>query len=55
MFNESQSLFEIIVCPKCKQRFSSSETSFLDCVSCGLRFDVVDGIPVLIMEKATSL
>ncbi|MBT7088449.1 Trm112 family protein [bacterium] len=55
MFNDSQSLFEIIVCPKCKQRFSSPKALFLDCVTCRLRFDVVDGIPILIIEKAARL
>lgn len=43
-----------LACPACLGALSAEEAR-LDCVSCGRSYPVVDGIPVLIAERAQSV
>ena len=51
-------LLEMLVCPKCKgslcERHEGGQ-NFLDCAACGLGYPVQDGIPVMLVEEATTL
>ncbi|MBL0170808.1 MAG: Trm112 family protein [Gemmatimonadaceae bacterium] len=53
----SPELLKILVCPKCKgaldYRLSPSEV--LICRSCQLVYDVLDGIPVMLIDEARAL
>jgi hypothetical protein len=44
---------EGVVCPACWGELSA-DAGALVCVGCGLRYPLVDGIPVLIVERAES-
>lgn len=51
----SQELLEILACPKCKQKIRLlDDGSALECDACRLRYPIVDGIPVMLIEEATS-
>ena len=51
----SQELLEVLACPKCKQKVQLSEDgTSLDCDACRLRYSIVDGIPVMLIEEATA-
>lgn len=51
----SKDLLDILVCPKCKTPVVQ-EGSSLRCTSrdCGLVYPIRDGIPVMLIEEATS-
>jgi SAM-dependent methyltransferase len=44
----------LLVCPKCRGPLTRRESA-LDCTSCHLRYPVVDGIPVLMVDTAQAL
>ena len=49
------SLLEILACPACHAPIEANDAaSTLDCTSdtCGLRYPVRDGIPVLLIDEA---
>jgi uncharacterized protein YbaR (Trm112 family) len=46
-----QELLEILACPNCKAKLEEDGDCVV-CASCGLRYPVRDGIPVLIIEEA---
>ena len=49
-------LLEILVCPKCKGELDYREAeSALDCQHCRLRYEVRDGIPIMLIEEAKPL
>lgn len=49
-------LLEILVCPRCKgELVYREEENALDCESCRIRYDIVDDIPVMIVEEARPL
>ena len=49
-------LLEILVCPKCRSELVyNEERCFLICESCCLRYDVKDGIPLLLIDEAEAL
>ncbi|HLO27381.1 MAG TPA: Trm112 family protein [Geobacteraceae bacterium] len=49
----SAELMAILACPKCKGSIESVEGgSFLACRNCRLRYPVVDGIPLMLIEDA---
>jgi uncharacterized protein len=49
----SADLLEVLACPKCKQKVEVSEDgSALLCENDRLRYPVVDGIPVMLVEEA---
>ena len=51
----SPQLLELLVCPKChgELRPNEQETS-LDCDACKLRYPIVDGIPVMLIDEASN-
>jgi uncharacterized protein len=51
----SKDLLEVLACPKCKQRLQLSEDGgWLICLADHLRYPIVDGIPVMLVEEAES-
>jgi uncharacterized protein len=51
----SRELLEVLACPKCKQKIELSEDGqALLCRSDRLRYPIVDGIPVMLIEEAES-
>jgi uncharacterized protein YbaR (Trm112 family) len=51
----SPELLEVLACPKCKQKVELSEDgSVLTCEVDRLRYPIVDGIPVMLIEEAQS-
>jgi uncharacterized protein YbaR (Trm112 family) len=51
----SKDLLEVLACPKCKQRLQLSEDGgWLICLADRLRYPIVDGIPVMLVEEAES-
>lgn len=49
----SPELLSILVCPACKGDLVYSEAeATLTCNACRLRYRVVDGIPVMLVEEA---
>ena len=49
-------LLEILVCPQCKGELEHEmEPEALVCHACALRYEVRDGIPVLLIDEAESL
>lgn len=49
-------LLAILACPKCKGTLAySADSESLDCHNCRLRFEVRDGIPILLIEDAQPL
>ena len=51
----SPDLLELLACPKCKQKVELSEDGqALLCQTDRLRYPIVDVIPVMLIEEATS-
>ena len=51
----SKELLEVLACPKCKQRLQlSDDGSWLICGNDRLRYPIVDGIPVMLVEEAET-
>ncbi|MBM3944284.1 MAG: Trm112 family protein [Gemmatimonadetes bacterium] len=49
-------LLEILACPKCKAALKyRTDPESLDCGACKLRYEVRDGIPVLLIDEAKPL
>ena len=49
----SKELLEILACPKCKHDIKlEGERLVCTSSSCGLRYPIRDGIPVLLIEEA---
>jgi uncharacterized protein len=49
-------LLDILVCPKCRGDLEYRESeSALTCHECRLRYEVRDGIPIMLIEEATPL
>lgn len=49
-------LLEILVCPKCRGELEYREReSALICHQCKLRYEVRDGIPIMLIDEATPL
>lgn len=51
-----QQLLEILVCPKCKGdlEYREKENALL-CNQCRLRYEVRDGIPIMLIEEAKPI
>ena len=48
-------LLEILACPVCHGRIREREGgSRLQCLECGLQYPVLDGIPILLADRAES-
>ncbi|MGQ0793410.1 MAG: Trm112 family protein [Deltaproteobacteria bacterium] len=51
-----EKLLKIIVCPKCKGKIRlGADGSWLICDSCGIKFPVKDGIPILMAEESEEI
>jgi uncharacterized protein YbaR (Trm112 family) len=51
----SPELLDVLACPKCKQRIELTEDgSALVCRSDRLRYPIVDGVPVMLIEEAET-
>ena len=48
----SQELLEILACPTCHTKVEFKEPNELRCPSCKVRYPIVDGIPVMLIEEA---
>jgi uncharacterized protein len=49
-------LLEILVCPKCKGELDYREAeSELICRACALRYEIRDGIPIMLVDEAKPL
>jgi uncharacterized protein YbaR (Trm112 family) len=56
MSTVSAELLEVLACPKCKQKVELSEDgASLICEACRLRYSIVDGIPVMLIDEAKPL
>lgn len=51
-----QRLLEILVCPKCKGELEyRPEQNELICNACRLRYEIRDGIPIMLVDEARPL
>jgi uncharacterized protein len=51
-----EKLLEILVCPKCKGELEyRREANELVCATCRLRYEVRDGIPIMLIDEAKPL
>jgi uncharacterized protein len=51
----SPELLEVLACPKCKQKVELNEDgNALVCQADRLRYPIVDGIPVMLIDEAES-
>jgi uncharacterized protein len=49
-------LLEILVCPKCRGQLEYREAeASLDCPACRLRYEIRDGIPIMLIDEARPL
>lgn len=56
-FAVAAELLEILRCPQCKGqvRVIDGEHPSLDCPVCRLRYPVRDGIPIMLIDRATPI
>jgi hypothetical protein len=48
-----ESLLEVLVCPKCRGELEyREEEAVLLCHACRLRYNIEDGIPVMLIDEA---
>ena len=53
-----QQLLDILVCPKCRGELEhrvEDDAEALICHTCGLRYEVDDGIPIMLIDEATPI
>lgn len=51
-----QQLLEILVCPKCRGELEYREKeSALLCHHCKVKYEVRDGIPIMLIDEATPI
>jgi uncharacterized protein YbaR (Trm112 family) len=49
-------LLDVLVCPRCKGALThEAEPEALVCERCGLRYEVREGVPILLVDEATPL
>lgn len=49
-------LLEILACPQCHEPVEPTpDEAWLVCRTCGLKYEVADGIPVMLVEEAKPL
>ncbi|MBE0603232.1 MAG: Trm112 family protein [Deltaproteobacteria bacterium] len=50
-----KALLEILACPKCKGELQlAAEETELRCAACRLAYRIDDGIPILLIDEASS-
>lgn len=49
----SPELLEVLACPKCHGKLDVKEQA-LECPACRLRYPILDGIPVMLIDEAES-
>ena len=47
----SKELLDILICPACKGKVEEKEDKIV-CISCGLKYLIKDGIPIMLVEEA---
>jgi len=48
-------LLEILVCPQCRGKLDPEEgKGGLHCATCKLRYEIRDGIPILLIDQAAK-
>jgi len=53
--NVHHECFDFLVCPECKGKVElTGGRDGLVCKSCRLRYEIRDGVPVMLVEKAQS-
>jgi uncharacterized protein YbaR (Trm112 family) len=48
-------LLDILCCPKCKGALEPDNEKALLCQACKLRYPIIDGIPVMLVDKAEKI
>ncbi len=48
-------LLDVLACPKCKGPLKRSGNEAFLCESCGLRFEIEDGIPNFLLDDAKPI
>jgi uncharacterized protein YbaR (Trm112 family) len=49
-------LLEVVVCPKCKGELRhEKDPPSLVCEACGLRYEIKDDIPILLIDEAEPI
>lgn len=52
----SKDLLDSLACPKCKGNIILSEDGYgLICLNCRLIYEIEEGIPIMLVEKAKSI
>jgi uncharacterized protein len=52
----AQELLTMLVCPRCKGEIRPmNEDHYLVCRACRLKYPVIDGIPLMLMEEAVKI
>ena len=52
----SRDLLALLACPRCKGEIRpTDDETYLVCRACRLKYPVVDGIPLMLVEEATIL
>lgn len=49
-------LLDVLVCPRCKGPLAhEAQPEALTCAACRLRYEVRDGVPILLVDEAAPL
>lgn len=52
----SKELLEVLACPRCKgDIYLSEESNGLICHKCKLLYEIKDGIPIMLVERAKKI
>jgi len=50
-----EKLLSILVCPKCKGKLEYRKDEAFVCASCGLKYEIRDGIPNFLIDEAEPI
>jgi len=51
----NKDLLEILACPKCKGAVKLQDENGIICEKCKLLYEIKDGIPIMLIDKAKQL
>ena len=52
----NKELLKILACPKCKKDvYINKESTGIICKNCNLFYEIKDGIPIMLLDKAKNL